>query len=270
MQVVQYTPNQVKEAVAIRRLTDKEQVQTMVQTLLTGGAAPAPDAADACGARTVPPRPRAHPAGGRPGLPDDRVAAGTLLDRGVGGRELLVEVAGVGYRVTVAPPPRSQWVRSATRCSCTSTTTSARDDQTLHGFPPRGAGLLRGAAGAHGVGPALAPRSCRSTTRLASQQVLADDDLGALCLVPGVGRKTATRLLMGSSPASTSATSTSPGSRAVARQPRASSRKDVHDALEGLGYGPDEIREVLRDLPQEGDSSLLLRLALQRLAVART
>ena len=43
---------------------------------------------------------------------------------------------------------------------------------------------------------------------------------------------------------------------------------DVHDALEGLGYGADEIREVLHDLPAETDRSLLLRLALQRLAVA--
>ena len=47
-EVVQYTPNQVKEAVAGHGAADKEQVQTMVQTLLGLAAPPRPaDAADA-------------------------------------------------------------------------------------------------------------------------------------------------------------------------------------------------------------------------------
>ena len=47
-EVVQYTPNQVKEAVAGHGAADKEQVQTMVQTLLGLTAPPRPaDAADA-------------------------------------------------------------------------------------------------------------------------------------------------------------------------------------------------------------------------------
>jgi Holliday junction resolvasome RuvABC DNA-binding subunit len=42
----------------------------------------------------------------------------------------------------------------------------------------------------------------------------------------------------------------------------------VRDALAGLGYGPDEISVALRELPGEGDSAELLRVALQRMAVA--
>ena len=46
--VVQYTPNQVKEAVTGNGAADKEMVQTMVQTLLRLSAPPRPaDAADA-------------------------------------------------------------------------------------------------------------------------------------------------------------------------------------------------------------------------------
>ena len=37
-------------------------------------------------------------------------------------------------------------------------------------------------------------------------------------------------------------------------------------ALEGLGYGADEIHAVLVDLPQEGDTGELLKDALRRLA----
>jgi len=46
-----------------------------------------------------------------------------------------------------------------------------------------------------------------------------------------------------------------------------SARADVRDALVNLGYGPEEIGEVLRELPEGGDSSTLLKAALQRLAV---
>jgi Holliday junction resolvasome RuvABC DNA-binding subunit len=42
---------------------------------------------------------------------------------------------------------------------------------------------------------------------------------------------------------------------------------DVRDALANLGYGPDEIRDVLADLPPEGDAGDLVRAALKRLAV---
>jgi Holliday junction DNA helicase RuvA len=47
-----------------------------------------------------------------------------------------------------------------------------------------------------------------------------------------------------------------------------SARADVRDALAGLGYGPDEVAAVLRDLPDGADTSTLLREALQRLAVS--
>ncbi len=103
--------------------------------------------------------------------------------------------------------------------------------------------------------------------------MLLDDDLDALCLVPGVGKKTAARLLVelksrldvpeldGPLPASVRA-----GGGAAAGGARA--RDDLRQALASLGYQPDEVHAALRDLPDEGDPSVLLKLALQRLAVA--
>ena len=44
---------------------------------------------------------------------------------------------------------------------------------------------------------------------------------------------------------------------------------DVREALAGLGYGPEEVREVLRDLPSEGDAASLLREALRTLGAQR-
>jgi Holliday junction DNA helicase RuvA len=88
--------------------------------------------------------------------------------------------------------------------------------------------------------------------------------------VPGVGKKTAARLLIELKSrldipldidASTVAGPTGDGS--------GSSRADVREALTGLGYGTEEIRDVLADLPDADDPGALLKQALQRLAVAR-
>ena len=194
---------------------------------------------------------------------------GTLLDRGVGGAEVLVEVAGVGYRVTVAPATAVAVGDVGDEVFLHIHHHIREDAQTLYGFPRREERVcFEALLSAHGVGPALALAILSVHDPAGLQQVLADDDLDALCLVPGVGRKTATRLLVELK------SRLDLGDLDVTRlegdgsAPGASSRKDVHDALEGLGYGPDEIREVLHDLPNEGDSALLLRVALQRLAVA--
>ncbi len=44
---------------------------------------------------------------------------------------------------------------------------------------------------------------------------------------------------------------------------------DVREALTGLGYGPDEIRDALRELPSTADASTLLRDALKLLGAKR-
>jgi hypothetical protein len=41
----------------------------------------------------------------------------------------------------------------------------------------------------------------------------------------------------------------------------------VRAALTELGYGPEEVRDALRDLPEEGTVGDLLRAALKNLAV---
>ena len=45
-----------------------------------------------------------------------------------------------------------------------------------------------------------------------------------------------------------------------------SSRRDVRDALSGLGYGREEIQLAMKNLPSNAEPSLLLKLALQELA----
>ena len=51
--------------------------------------------------------------------------------------------------------------------------------------------------------------------------------------------------------------------------PGASTVGAVREALAGLGYGADEIRDAVRELPGEGDAATLLRDALKLLGARR-
>ena len=88
----------------------------------------------------------------------------------------------------------------------------------------------------------------------ALQQALAADDVDALCLVPGVGKKTATRLLVElKSKLNLPLVDLANLHDGAAPAKAAGVHADVRDALAGLGYSADEIRRVLADLPTDGD-----------------
>ena len=191
---------------------------------------------------------------------------GTLLDRSLDG-DVLIEVAGVGYRVIVAPTASPAvgeigddvflWVHHHIR----------EDAQSLYGFATREERVcFEALLGAHGVGPALALAILSVHGPGALREVIASQDVSALCLVPGVGNKTAARLLVElQSRLDLPDIDLTPTPGAA---PADSARRDVTQALAGLGYGPDEVRRVVDDLPAEGDPADLLREALRRLAVA--
>jgi Holliday junction DNA helicase RuvA len=198
---------------------------------------------------------------------------GTLLERA--DDEVLVEVAGIGHRVMVSPTTAVSlgdlgdevfvWVHHHIR----------EDTQALYGFATADARrCFTALLGAHGVGPSLALGilSVHGPADLA--RVLAEDDVAALCLVPGVGKKTATRLLVELKsrldiPLDTGVPGSSPSGPGAPANGSAAARADVREALAGLGYGLEEVRDVLADLPDGDDPALLLKHALQRLAVSR-
>ena len=195
---------------------------------------------------------------------------GTLLDRGAA--EVTVEVAGIGYRVVVSPTTAVSLGDPGDEVFCWTHHHQREDAQVLYGFLSKDERLcFEALLGAHGVGPALALAILSVHSPLALARILAEDDLSALCLVPGVGKKTAARLLLDlksrlSIPDLGEARAASGG---VQRSGAASARTDVRDALAGLGYSDGEVRGVLAELPEDGDAASMLRDALQILATAR-
>jgi holliday junction DNA helicase RuvA len=201
---------------------------------------------------------------------------GTLVDHHL--QELLVEVAGVGYRVTVSPSTLARLGDRHGEIFLHIHHHRREDAEILYGFASRDERVcFEALLGAHGVGPSLALAILSVHEPDALRQVLLDEDVAALCLVPGVGKKTAQRLLVelasrlgapdsGSVPgpaASVPAGEASTGSRAGI----VAARADVREALLGLGYDAEEVLVALKGLPEGSDSAELLREALQRLAV---
>jgi len=189
---------------------------------------------------------------------------GQVLERNADGTVLL-EVGGVGY--TVAVTPRTLGELEPTTSVFLHVHHHVREsEQTLFGFATRDErSTFQTLIATHGVGPALALAILATHPPSALVDVVASADLGALTLVPGVGKKTAERLLVElknklAVPMLDPVGGTAGGGSVVG---------DVREALSGLGYGPEEVREALRELPSDVDAATLLREALQLLAVRR-
>jgi Holliday junction DNA helicase RuvA len=184
--------------------------------------------------------------------------------------EATVEVAGIGYRVAMTPRDLVALGPTGDGCFVWVHHQQREDAQTLYGF--RSADdrdVFELLIGTHGVGPALGLAILSVHTPTALRLALATDDLAALCAVPGVGKKTAARLLMelkSRLAAGDVDLSAVTGTAATESLAAASPRSDVRDALDGLGYSAAEITVALGALPVEGDPGELLRLALRELA----
>jgi Holliday junction DNA helicase RuvA len=180
--------------------------------------------------------------------------------------EVLVEVGGVGYRDIV--PLGAVPMLAPGEPAFLFTHLHVRDDaMVLYGFPTRDErDTFEVLIGATGVGPKLAIAILSVHSPSALRRAVLDGDLDAFVLVPGVGKRLAQRLLLELQarlevPAPDGATGTDGSTEA---------RAEVREALAGLGYAPDEVREALARLPDDGPVEELLREALRALATAAT
>ena len=323
-EVVQYTSNEVKLCLVGYGAATKDQVQRMVAQVLGLPAVDGPpDVADAlalavCHLTTVPLR-RAMDAalsgaasnvstvktvsgergehGEQGGNPVIGLLRGAVVLR-TGEGEVIIDVAGVGYRVAVTPATAAALVVGASGLSGlgvgvggAGAGSGARDEATLyvHTHVREDAIVLYGFVhdderrcfevllGSHGVGPTLALAIMAALSPAALSTAVLEEDLDTLCTVPGVGRKTAARLLIelksrldlpdlslsgAGGGSGVGAGGVGPGGAGSSRTSRAEARA----ALSELGYAPDEIRGALDGLRDDVGVEEMLRLALRELA----
>ena len=144
----------------------------------------------------------------------------------------------------------------------------------LYGFPPGDErDCFEALIGAHGVGPALGARHPLGAHADGAAAVPADDDLDALTLVPGVGKKTAARLLI-ELKSRLDAARPRPGRPFDGGGRRRSARPRCGPRSPASGTRPTRSRDVLAVLPPDGEVEALLRERAQaargrRLAATR-
>ena len=120
---------------------------------------------------------------------------GTVVERSATG-EVLVEVGGVGYRCLV-PLGAIPALAPASQAFLFTHLHVREDAMTLYGFPTRDErDTFEVLISASGVGPKLGLAMLSVHPPRALRRCVADDDLDSLCLVPGVGKRTAQKLMI--------------------------------------------------------------------------
>lgn len=194
-----------------------------------------------------------------------RVAARGANGAGPGSAWVVVDVAGVGYRVHVAGgdriPPRGEPVELHTSLQV------REDSMTLYGFAEAGAlDLFEVLLGSSGVGPKLALAALSTHRPDVLRTAIATSDVATLTAVPGIGKKVAQRLVLELRERVGGITGSEldpGGTTAAPDDPLAEAR----EGLLALGYSAGEVQESLTGLDATGaDSSELLRRALRVLA----
>jgi holliday junction DNA helicase RuvA len=176
---------------------------------------------------------------------------------------MVVDVGGVGYRVLVPPGVFTQRLGDEV---VVHTHLAVREDAlTLFGFPDVAAlRLFERLLGVNGVGPKLALAALAGLGANGLRDAILAEDTSALVRVPGLGRKTAQRLILELGGKLVVEHTTVASAPATPDDPRA----EVRLALTSLGYEPAEIARALQaveDQPTD-DRESLLRRALQSLA----
>ena len=182
---------------------------------------------------------------------------GEIIARGAG--HVVLEVAGVGYKVFVPRHPLRDDVLLHTH------QVVREDDESLYGFETREElALFEMLISVSGVGPkaGLAILSVARPAEIAG--AIASGDTAALARAPGVGKKTAERLIVDlkSKIGRVTGLPVTPGPHIA--------EDDAHAALVALGYTASEAASALRDAPPKGSATTEERLAAALRVTGRT
>lgn len=172
---------------------------------------------------------------------------GRIVTRGVD--HIVVDVRGVGYKVFVARQPASDDV-------VLSTHHEVRDDaQLLFGFEtPEELTLFEMLIDVPNVGPRAALSLLSTSNVSAVAGAIANGDAAALARAPGVGRKTAERLIVELKAKVRGVTAAPAG---------ALNDDDAVAALTALGYSASEATRALSAVPGDRDAAERVQAALR-------
>lgn len=183
--------------------------------------------------------------------------------------EIVVDVNGLGYEVLVPMTTLYNLPALGEEVSLYTQFIVREDAQLLFGFSDtRSRQLFRDLIKVNGVGPKLALTVMSGIDSDDFVRCVQDGDTAALVRLPGVGKKTAERLIMEMKDRLESwAPAAGAASPSVNAAPSASAvLAEAEAALIALGYKPQEASKAINALDAEGQSSeSLIRAALKNM-----
>lgn len=182
--------------------------------------------------------------------------------------EILVDVGGVGYEIQVPMTTLFQLPALGELVTLSTHHAVREDAQTLYGFSAeRDRELFRQLIKVNGVGPKLALTILSGMDGQSFARAVRGGDLSALTAMPGVGKKTAERLLieMRDRVSNWHNGEGDPADGAPIAAPAQDKLSDAEAALVALGYKPAEAARLVTAVDSDTitDSEELIRLALR-------
>ena len=188
----------------------------------------------------------------------------------------VIEVGGVGIRVQCTPGTLAT-LRPGEHAQVATSLVVREDSLTLYGFcSDDERNVFELLQTASGVGPRLALAMLAVHTPDALRRAVSTEDLGALTMVPGIGRKGAQRIVLELKdrlgPPGEAADGL-PGARPARQSPRW--RDQVQSGLVNLGWPARDADQAIAALEDEGvingddaavDVAIVLRAALRKLS----
>jgi Holliday junction DNA helicase RuvA len=190
----------------------------------------------------------------------------------------VVEVGGVGLSVHCAPGTLAA-LRVGEQAHLPTSLVVREDSLTLYGFADEDErAVFELLQTASGVGPRLAQAMLAVHSPEALRRAVATEDLAALMLVPGIGRKGAQRIVLELRDRIGAPTGTVVGAAEVRSAASAPWRQQLDAALLGLGWSQREADEAVAAVTPEASAAVeagrspdvgaLLRVALRTLSRA--
>jgi Holliday junction DNA helicase RuvA len=177
----------------------------------------------------------------------------------------LIDVGGVGYKLAMPTPALASLPAEGDEVTVYTYLHVREDDLSLFGFESDDSrGLFEQLITVSGVGPKVAISVLSALSPDALKRALATDDVALLSSVPGIGKKTAQRLIielkdkLDLPDLSLSGGGVSAAAASAAR-----------DALLSMGFSPGEASAALADGPADATAEQLLKRALKSLGGGR-
>lgn len=166
----------------------------------------------------------------------------------------LIEAGGVGYRVIASPSVLSA-LTAGSDAFFYIHDHIREDARDLYGFPQAGdLALFERLLQISGVGPKVAMTILSVGSAETVRRAIMSGDIDTMTSVPGVGKKTAQKIILELKGQLVDAESASPEER------------EVVEALQALGYSGQQAREAIKQIAMKGNTSDRVREALRFLS----